>query len=63
MKLSNLHDNNKDFKDKSFAILDNGSIIIIYLAIPILKKMNIPATFYITTDFINKNFVTFGLIE
>ena len=52
----NLHDNNKDFKDKSFAItFDDGFYNNYSIAIPILKKMNIPATFYITTDFINKN--------
>jgi peptidoglycan/xylan/chitin deacetylase (PgdA/CDA1 family) len=49
-------DKGKDFKDKSFAItFDDGFYNNYAIAVPILKKMKIPATFYITTDFINKN--------
>ena len=45
-----------DFYDRSFVItFDDGFYNNYSIALPILKKMNIPATFYITTDFIEKN--------
>tara|TARA_Y100000389_G_scaffold3743_1_gene3590 strand:- start:24785 stop:25693 length:909 start_codon:yes stop_codon:yes gene_type:complete len=48
--------NNQDFDNKSFAVtFDDGFYNNYSIAIPILKKMKIPATFYITTDFIEKN--------
>jgi peptidoglycan/xylan/chitin deacetylase (PgdA/CDA1 family) len=48
--------NKKDFANKSFAItFDDGFFNNYSIAIPILEKMAIPATFYITTDFIEKN--------
>ena len=48
--------NKQDFDNKSFAVtFDDGFYNNYSIAIPILKKMKIPATFYITTDFIEKN--------
>jgi peptidoglycan/xylan/chitin deacetylase (PgdA/CDA1 family) len=48
--------NKTDFDNKSFVItFDDGFFNNYSIAIPILKKMQIPATFYITTDFIEKN--------
>jgi len=49
-------DSGKDFNDKSFAItFDDGFYNNYSIAMPILKKMKIPATFYVTSDFIDKN--------
>jgi peptidoglycan/xylan/chitin deacetylase (PgdA/CDA1 family) len=48
--------NKKDFANNSFVItFDDGFFNNYSNAIPVLEKMGIPTTFYITTDFIEKN--------
>ena len=47
---------NKSFSPNSFAVtFDDGFENNYSIAAPILRKYEIPATFYITTDFVNKN--------
>ncbi len=51
-----LKKNKIDFPDNSYAItFDDGYYNNYKLAAPILSELNIPATFYITTDFITNN--------
>lgn len=48
--------NSIPFKDKSFAItFDDGFYNNYSIAAPILNKLKLPTTFYVTTDFINFN--------
>ncbi len=50
------YENNIDFKKKSFAItFDDGYENNFSIASPILSKYEVPATFYITTDFVDNN--------
>ena len=51
--------NRKPFPDKSFSItFDDGFENNFSIARPILKSLNVPATFYLTSNFIDKNIMS-----
>ena len=52
----NFSNNRENFPDNSYAItFDDGYYNNYAIAAPILDKISIPATFYITTDFVSNN--------
>jgi len=55
-ELLEIKENNKCIKENTFLVtFDDGFLNNLELAAPILKKYNVPATFYVTTDFVENN--------
>jgi peptidoglycan/xylan/chitin deacetylase (PgdA/CDA1 family) len=55
-ELVTLKENNSTIKDNTFLVtFDDGFLNNLEIAAPILTKYSVPATFYVTTDFIDNN--------